>query len=78
MHAHTGEHVYRLTARQRLILAAVLAAILIGPAAMLVAALSAHGHVPAAPGPVPVTVQPAPFPVQPAPVGETRGPQITV
>lgn len=33
-----------LTLTQRLTLAAVIAAILIGPAVMLLAALSAHGH----------------------------------
>lgn len=48
-----------LTTAQRLMLTAVIAAILIGPAAMLVLALSAHGHTPAAPPPVPaVTGQP--------------------
>lgn len=46
-----------LTTAQRLTLAAVLAVILIGPAAMLVAALSAHGHKPAAPPPPPATVR---------------------
>lgn len=41
-----------LTTVQRLTLTAVIAGILIGPAAMLFLALSAHGHKPAAP-PVP-------------------------
>lgn len=57
MQHHTGEHVFRLTARQRLILAAVIVGILLGPAGMLFAALHAHGPAPTAPpAPTPVSV----------------------
>jgi hypothetical protein len=68
---HTGEHVYRLTNRQRVARVAFGAFIFgVVPAllgALLVGALYATGPAPAVPAPAPVTVVPAPLQPPPAP-----------
>jgi hypothetical protein len=71
MHIHPGADVEHLTNTQRLMLAAVIAAILLGLAGMLFAAIHTHRAAPAVPGPAPASVQPAP-------VSATSAPPISV